>query len=152
MDPSRPDPERAEPSEEAIEAAKALTSRLFTSAVGLKIARLVLTTEDGRDCGGWCEGAIVDRAAEALDAFAARAREPRQSADLPPDATWERAARYWKDAHDAARSGARREAADICKTVVEEYRNGTCACDWTAHEAERRLRALAQDEGGRDGA
>lgn len=44
----------------------AAVSSLFVNGAGERAERLVLTSADGRDLGGWCEGAIVDRLCDGL--------------------------------------------------------------------------------------
>lgn len=45
---------------------------LFTNGFGQKAERLVLTSVDGRDLGGWCRGAMRDRILDGLNAEAGR--------------------------------------------------------------------------------
>lgn len=47
-------------------AAERAASRLMVNAFGERGERLVLTTKEGRDLGGWCEKAIADVIEEAL--------------------------------------------------------------------------------------
>lgn len=46
--------------------AQLIADRLFTNGVGKRADRLVLTSKDGKDLGGWCEQAVVDEIEKAL--------------------------------------------------------------------------------------
>lgn len=46
--------------------AKRVARDLFRNGAGEHAARLVLTSEDGRELGGWCRKAVEDRLATAL--------------------------------------------------------------------------------------
>lgn len=48
------------------DALEAAVDSLFVNGGGQKAERLVLTDKNGRDLGGWCRQAIVDRLREAL--------------------------------------------------------------------------------------
>lgn len=50
---------------------QALVDELFTNGDGTQAHRLVLTSMDGRDLGGWCRQAVVDRIRAAVRAGAA---------------------------------------------------------------------------------
>ena len=39
----------------------ALVDELFVNGMGREADRLVLTTKEGGDLGGWCKGAVRDR-------------------------------------------------------------------------------------------
>lgn len=55
--------------------AREAAEELLTSGLdGLKVERLVLTTHDGRDRGGWCEGALRDQIKPFIDAAVAEER------------------------------------------------------------------------------
>lgn len=45
---------------EYVQIAERIVKELFINGQGSKADRLVLTTSDGRDLGGWCERAVVD--------------------------------------------------------------------------------------------
>jgi len=47
--------------------AEQIAADLFTNGDGEKAQRLVSELSDGRDGGGWCESAVVDRVAMLLD-------------------------------------------------------------------------------------
>lgn len=48
------------------ELAMNIASDLFTSGQGHHVPRLVLTMDNGRDVGGWCQSAVEDRIFAAL--------------------------------------------------------------------------------------
>lgn len=47
-------------------AAESIVARLFTAGNGEAADRLVLTSEDGRDLGGWGRGPVLDLIVDAL--------------------------------------------------------------------------------------
>lgn len=49
--------------------ARQIAERLFINGAGEKADRLMLVDEDDKDLGGWCEGAVVDQAASAIEEF-----------------------------------------------------------------------------------
>lgn len=75
-----------EPTKAAREAARLVAEDLFTSGIGKRADRLVLTDDtkigDAKDLGGWCRGAAVDRVAAIID----RHTVPRAEADALAEA------------------------------------------------------------------
>jgi hypothetical protein len=57
-----------------------IVDSLFVNGQGDVAERLVLTSKHGRDLGGWCRGAIVDRILDGLSAFLG-VPQPTPSAD-----------------------------------------------------------------------
>ncbi len=57
-----------QPSEAAMKQAEPIVGYLFVNGAGSKAERLVLTSADGRDLGGWGKPAVLDCIARALDA------------------------------------------------------------------------------------
>lgn len=51
--------------------AEQIAADLFENGAGQHAKRLVIELPDGRDGGGWCEGAVVDRVAKILDQWSA---------------------------------------------------------------------------------
>lgn len=51
---------------------------LFVNGAGSKAERLVLTSKDGRDLGGWGKPAVLDRIALAIDAARREAAQVAQ--------------------------------------------------------------------------
>jgi hypothetical protein len=51
--------------------AEQIAAELFVNGSGEKARRLVLELEDGRNGGGWCKEAIVDRVADAIERLTA---------------------------------------------------------------------------------
>jgi hypothetical protein len=53
---------------ELLAAVESIVDYLFVNGVGEEAGRLVLTSEDGRDLGGWCRGAVRDAILDGLRA------------------------------------------------------------------------------------
>lgn len=69
----RDNPKR--PSRSVRKLAEQIAHSLFRNGFGERARRLVLELEDGRDGGGLCVGAVVDRIAEQLPAPVKKARK-----------------------------------------------------------------------------
>jgi hypothetical protein len=58
-----------------VSAATECVNQLFINGQGQRAERLVLTSQDGRDLGGWGRGPVIDHVVEAIEAAEA-AKEP----------------------------------------------------------------------------
>lgn len=75
---------------EAQTLAREITQELFTNGANDRAKRLVLTSENGRDLGGLCENAVVDRIADRLSG-----RNPRPSIKAKSKSKRERDEQYF---------------------------------------------------------
>lgn len=59
--------ERLLSKETLLSIAESITNQLFTNGLGNEAQRLVLMSKHGKDLGGWCRKAVMDRVVECLE-------------------------------------------------------------------------------------